>query len=159
VNAPWATGATLSSLSAGMYSSCVVAAGKAYCWGDNSNGQLGNGNTTDQRIPVAVTATGVLSGTVDRVAAGATHSCAVSASVAYCWGANAEGRLGNSTTIASTVPVTVQAVAGPPCATGANLITPSTCSLTPGTTYYYRVKYVVDGGLSNTSDWVAVKTN
>jgi alpha-tubulin suppressor-like RCC1 family protein len=159
VTAPWATGAALSSLSAGMYSTCVVAAGKAYCWGDNSNGQLGNGNTTDQKTPVAVTATGVLSGTVDQVTAGATHSCAVSASVAYCWGENAEGRLGNNTTTASTVPVTVQAVAGPPCASGANLITPSTCSLTSGTTYYYRVKYVVDGGLTNTSDWVAVKTN
>jgi alpha-tubulin suppressor-like RCC1 family protein len=159
VTAPWATGATLSSISAGMYSSCVVAAGKAYCWGDNSNGQLGNGNTTDQRTPVAVTASGVLSGTVDQVNAGATHSCAVSGANAYCWGENAEGRLGNNTITASTVPVTVQAVAGAPCAAGATLITPGACSLTPGTTYYYRLKYVVDGGLNNTSDWVAVKTS
>ncbi len=159
VTAPWTAGATLTSLSAGMYSSCVVATGKAYCWGDNGNGQLGNGNTTDQRTPVAVTASGVMSGTVDQVAAGATHTCAVSGSVAYCWGQNAEGRLGNNTITSSTVPVTVQAVAGAPCATGATLITPGTCSLTPGTTYYYRLKYVVDGGLSNTSAWVAVKTN
>ena len=159
VSAPWSGTATLTSLSAGMYSTCVVAAGKAYCWGDNSNGQLGNGNTTDQKTPVAVTATGVLSGTVDQVAAGATHSCAVSGSNAYCWGDNPEGRLGNNTITASTVPVAVQVVAGPSCPTGANLITPSTCSLTSGTTYYYRVKYVVDGGLTNTSDWVAVKTN
>jgi hypothetical protein len=93
------------------------------------------------------------------VNAGATHTCAVSATVAYCWGENADGRLGNSTTTGSTTPVAVQAVAGPPCATGASLITPGTCSLTPATTYYYRLKYVVDGGLTNTSDWVGVKTN
>ncbi len=159
VSAPWAGTATLTSLSAGMYSTCVVAAGKAYCWGDNGNGQLGNGNTTDQRTPAAVTASGVMSGTVDQVAAGAAHSCAVSGSTGYCWGQNSEGRLGTNTTTSSSVPVTVQAVAGPPCATGATLITPGTCSLTPDTTYYYRLKYVVDGALSNTSDWVAIKTS
>ncbi|MCC6495106.1 MAG: hypothetical protein IT193_02475, partial [Propionibacteriaceae bacterium] len=159
VTAPWAAGAGLTSLSAGMYSTCAVADGKAYCWGDNSNGQLGNGGTIDQRTPVAVTASGVLSGAVEQVAAGAGHSCAVSADVAYCWGGNAEGRLGNGTTTGSTVPVTVQAVAGPPCATGAVLITPGTCSLTPGTDYYYRLTYTVDGGMSRTSDWVTIRTS
>ena len=110
-------------------------------------------------MPTAVTNGVVLPAAVDQIEAGMTHTCAVASGAAYCWGQNSEGRLGNNTITASNVPVTVQAVAGPPCATGANLITPSTCSLTSGTTYYYRVKYVVDGGLTNTSNWLAVKTN
>lgn len=159
VSAPWAATATVTSLSAGMYSTCAVAADKAYCWGDNSGGQLGNGNTNDQWTPVAVTDSGVLSGQVAQVTAGAAHSCATSAGVVSCWGRNAEGRLGNGTTTGSSVPVVVQAVAGPPCPAGASLITPATCSLTPGTDYYYRLNYTVDGNLSRTSDWVRIRTS
>jgi len=159
VTVPWASGTALTSLSAGQYSTCVLAAAKPYCWGANGSGQLGTGNTNEQRTPTAVTNGVVLPAAVDQIEAGMTHTCAVASGAAYCWGQNSEGRLGNNTITASNVPVTVQAVAGPPCATGANLITPSTCSLTSGTTYYYRVKYVVDGGLTNTSNWLAVKTN
>lgn len=159
VTAPWAATATVTSLSAGMYSTCAVVADKAYCWGENGSGQLGNGTTTDQRTPVAVTSSGVMNGQVDEVTAGAAHSCATSGSVAYCWGGNADGRLGTGTTTDSTVPVTVQAVAGPPCATGAVLITPGTCSLTPDTDYYYRLTYTVDGGMGRSSDWVKIRTS
>jgi alpha-tubulin suppressor-like RCC1 family protein len=156
---PWAANATLSSLSAGQYGNCVVAAGKAYCWGNNSNGQLGNGNTTDQRTPVAVTTSGVLSGTVDQVNAGALHSCALQGSVAYCWGYNGTGQLGDGSTTQRTAPVAVTPVAGPACAPGASLITPTTCSLASGTDYYYRLTYTIDGGMSSSSGWVSAKTN
>jgi alpha-tubulin suppressor-like RCC1 family protein len=159
VSAPWATSATLTSISAGQYSSCVLASGKAYCWGEGDSGRLGNNSTTDRSTPMAVTATGVMTGTLDQVAAGEAHGCAVSNNVAYCWGLNSPGRLGNNSTTASNVPVAVQAVAGPACATGASLITPGTCSLTPGTNYYYRLTYTVDGNSSTSSGWVAIKTS
>ena len=158
VVAPWATGAELTSLAAGMDSTCVVASGKAYCWGENNSGQLGNANTTDQETPVAVTATGVLSGTVDEIAVGEEHTCARSGGSAYCWGSNKSGRLGDGTTTNSTQPVAVTGVAAPPCSGGASLITPTTCSLKPNTTYYYRVKFTVDGAINTPGDWVAIKT-
>ncbi|MCB0912512.1 MAG: hypothetical protein KDB60_12935 [Propionibacteriaceae bacterium] len=159
VSGPWASGDDLTSLSAGMYHTCVVAAGKAYCWGDNARGQIGNGNTTDQRTPTAVTSGGVLSGTVDQISAGELHTCAVSGSATYCWGYNSTGQLGDTTTTQRTTPVAVTAVAATACASGATLITPTSCSLAPGKTYYYRVKFTVDGNMSTTSDWVGIKTS
>lgn len=156
---PWSTGSALSSLTAGQYHTCVIAAGKAYCWGEGGNYQLGNNSTTDRLVPVAVTASGVLSGTVDQINAGTYHTCAISGGAAYCWGLNTNGRLGDGTTTTRTTPVAVQAVASSACAGGASLITPTTCSLTPGTTYYYRVKFTVDGAIATTSDWVGIKTS
>nr|WP_300150898.1 hypothetical protein [Propionicimonas sp.] len=156
---PWSTGSALSSLTAGLYHTCVIAAGKAYCWGEAGNHQLGNGSTTDRSTPVAVTTSGVLSGTVDQINTGTYHTCAVSGDAAYCWGLNTNGRLGDGTTTQRTTPVAVQAVAGLACATGASLITPTTCSLAPGTTYYYKLTYTVDGNSRTGSGWVAVKTS
>lgn len=62
-----------------------------YCWGANSRGQLGTGDTHDRSYPVQAA--------VDhfqwRVAAGAAHSCAVIRwGPLYCWGDNAQGQLG-----------------------------------------------------------------
>lgn len=136
-----------------------MAAGKGYCWGDNSNGQLGNGNTTDQRTPVAVSTSGVLSGTVDQINAGAFHSCAIQGSATYCWGYNRTGQLGDGSTTQRTAPFAVTPVAGAPCDAGAKLITPNTCSLASGTTYFYRLTYTIDGGMSTASGWVGIKTN
>jgi alpha-tubulin suppressor-like RCC1 family protein len=159
VSAPWSSSSALSSLSAGQYGTCLVASGKAYCWGYNTYGQVGNNSTNTATTPAAVTTSGVLSGTVDQVAAGTSSTCALSGGSAYCWGYGNSGRLGNGGTSTSSVPVTVTAVAGAACATGASLITPGTCSLTPGTTYYYRVKFTVDGAIATTSDWVGIKTS
>ena len=50
------SGKTVTAISAGRSNTCAVAAGRAYCWGYNLNGQLGNGATTDSATPVAVNA-------------------------------------------------------------------------------------------------------
>ena len=48
-------GLTFATLSAGTYATCAVTtAGVAYCWGGNDNGELGDGTTTDSRVPVKV---------------------------------------------------------------------------------------------------------
>jgi alpha-tubulin suppressor-like RCC1 family protein len=103
-------GQTLTQLSASWYHTCAVdAAGAAFCWGDNSDGQLGDGSTTSSSVPVAVAVSGVLAGkTISNVTIGDYDTCAMdSAGLAYCWGDNTHGELGDDATIDSSVPVAV----------------------------------------------------
>jgi alpha-tubulin suppressor-like RCC1 family protein len=100
-----AGGLTFASLSARMFYTCgVTVEGAAYCWGDNQDGQLGDG-TTDQRLtPVPVA--GGLSFT--SISAGGIHTCGLTAAgVAYCWGRNPAGQLGDGTTTERFIPVPV----------------------------------------------------
>ena len=79
--------------------------GRAYCWGDNASGQLGNGTTTESRSPSAVS--GDL--TFVSVAAGNAHACGVTAQGdAYCWGENGNGQLGDGTRTDRHTPVKVK---------------------------------------------------
>ncbi len=82
---------------------------RAFAWGDNSAGQLGNNSTTTSRVPVAMDQTGVLAGkTVVTVAAGFWHSLALcSDGTVAAWGWNDYGQLGNNSTTDSPVPVAV----------------------------------------------------
>lgn len=105
------SGKTISDISVGNAHTCVIASdSKAYCWGDNGYGQLGNGSTTtSNQAPVAVDTTGVLSGkSLVSISTGYSHTCAVdSLGAVYCWGRNLYGQLGNNSTTNSTVPVAV----------------------------------------------------
>jgi hypothetical protein len=95
----------LASVSASRSHSCgLTTAGTAFCWGDNLNGQLGNGSNTDSNVPVVVSG----NQTFASVSAGWLHSCGVTtAGAAYCWGQNFAGQLGNGTFNSSNVPVAV----------------------------------------------------
>ena len=73
----------------------VLTGGTPVCWGDNSTGQLGDGNFFDRLVP---TPTFGLAGLVASVASGYDHSCAVTLSGdAFCWGSNSSGQLGDGT--------------------------------------------------------------
>lgn len=90
------------------FTTCAVATGKAYCWGRNNQGQLGNGANTDSAYPVAVSSGGVLSGkNVTSVMPGSPYACAIANGRAYCWGNNADGQLGNGTTTDTNIPYRV----------------------------------------------------
>jgi alpha-tubulin suppressor-like RCC1 family protein len=103
-------GRTLTAIAAEQDHACAVdTEGRAYCWGDNSDGQLGDGTSRPGRRPVAVDATGVLADAhlVD-VASGYNHSCALDdTGHAYCWGNGQAGQLGRGSTTSSLTPVRV----------------------------------------------------
>ena len=92
-------------LSAGRWYVCARhQAGSISCWGANSSGQLGNGNTDNSASPVSV------AGVTDalQLATGLQHTCALrGGSRVSCWGGNSDGQLGNGTTTDSLVPVDV----------------------------------------------------
>lgn len=102
-------GKQISAITAGSNFSCAISEGKAWCWGDDRYGQLGDGVTgAISGYPLAVKTNGVLSGkTVTALAAGASHTCAIADGEAFCWGYNANGQLGNKSLIDSSVPVKV----------------------------------------------------
>ncbi len=99
-------GLTFQSVTAGGTHSCgVTTAGVPYCWGGNTNGELGDGTNTNSNVPVGVT--GGL--TYQSVIAGDHHSCGLTtAGAAYCWGLNVFGSLGDGTNTDSNVPVVVR---------------------------------------------------
>ena len=89
-------------LSAGGRHTCgVVSGGQAYCWGDNRQGQLGDGTLTTRMVP-----TPVLTGLrFSSIAAGARHTCAVALDGrGWCWGDNRLGQHGNGTLTSSATP-------------------------------------------------------
>jgi alpha-tubulin suppressor-like RCC1 family protein len=92
-------------VSAGDYHSCAVTTdNRAYCWGFNGNGQLGDGTTTDRHTPVAV-AGGLR---FHAISTGYGSTCGVTTDYrAYCWGDNVLGHLGDGTTTRRLTPVAV----------------------------------------------------
>ena len=106
-----AEGFTFTALTQGTSHTCgLTADGSAICWGGNSNGELGDGTTTDRTDPVAV-AGGLRFASIEAGGPlfGGGHTCGVTATgAAYCWGSNNLGQLGTGTTdVVSTVPVPV----------------------------------------------------
>lgn len=103
-------------LDAGAVSACAVtAAGAVKCWGNNENGQLGDGTTTHRSTPVDVV--GLDSGVTSVSVSGdncsfdsvfQSHACAVTETGGVkCWGGNFAGQLGDGTNTSSSVPVDV----------------------------------------------------
>jgi alpha-tubulin suppressor-like RCC1 family protein len=119
------SGIKVTALTAGSYYSLAAGSdGNVYAWGDNPNGQLGDGTTTGSPTPVKVT--GLFSGvTVTALAAGRSHSLALrSDGSVYAWGDNMDGQLGDNTT-------QPRSTAAPVCAPGrAGCATDPTARLT-----------------------------
>lgn len=99
------------SIAAGAHHACaVINDGTARCWGNDFDGQLGDGTSGDMNThatPVTVkcgavgdgcAGAGAAQSNIVAIAAGFDHSCALlSTGVVRCWGANAFGQLGNGT--------------------------------------------------------------
>ena len=71
--------------------------GTLWCWGDNSNGQLGDGTKTNSSSPMQVVAAGT---NLAEVTAGGSYTCARKTDgTLWCWGDNNNGQLGDGTTL------------------------------------------------------------
>ncbi len=89
---------------------CAVQSnGTVQCWGDNTNGGLGDGTVTARTTPAPVVGLAPAS----QVSCGSRFACAVlrDGSV-WCWGANNVGALGDGTRMQSLVPVRVSGITG-----------------------------------------------
>jgi len=91
----------LDTISAGGTIACGLASGAVYCWGQGSGTGLGD---THNATPTLV---GGLP-TAKAVAAGYQHACALDTTgLAWCWGYNLTGQLGDGTFQSSATPVAV----------------------------------------------------
>lgn len=121
-------------VSAGDSSACGLNnAGRAFCWGYNRQGQLGNGGTASRGTPGVVTT----ALTFTSITVGGSHSCGLATGgVAYCWGADSLGQLGDARQVNSTTPIPVILNDGPAIFTRINAGFRHTCALTADGTAY-----------------------
>jgi len=84
--------------------------GSVWAWGENGSGQLGNDSVVDSKVPVQVmnyNGIGYLSGIVS-IEAGYRFSLAIkNTGVAFSWGYNGTGQLGDNTIIDEYIPVKI----------------------------------------------------
>jgi alpha-tubulin suppressor-like RCC1 family protein len=90
---------------AGFGHTCGIAMDfRAYCWGLNQAGELGDRTETNRFTPTLVAGSLLFS----QLDPGANYTCGVTTtSVGYCWGANTSGGLGDGTTIRRLTPAAV----------------------------------------------------
>ena len=96
---------------AGANHTCVLATDETvWCWGDNGNGNLGDGSFLNQDHPVQA----VLGETATTISAGGATTCAeLSDDRLKCWGKGNSGQIGNNAKLLSNgTPVYVSSVPG-----------------------------------------------
>mgnify|MGYP005673682837 FL=1 len=112
----------------GEHTCFVDAAGAAFCFGDNGNGQLGDNSYSDRRTPVPVVG---LSSNVSKVTTGHWHTCALldNGSV-MCWGKAINGVIGDgSTSVDKLVPQWTQSFGSGRYATDISAGAEHTCAI------------------------------
>lgn len=105
------SGKTIVAIACGGYHTAALdSTGVVHTWGYNGYGQLGNGTTTNSKVPVSLSAQGSLSGkTIAAIACGNTHTVALDTlGGLHAWGLNGTGQLGNGTTTNSSTPIAIQ---------------------------------------------------
>lgn len=148
-------GKTITAITAGVQYTCAIADGAAYCWGHNSNGQLGTGNLTGQLRPVAVTSSGALAGkTVTAISAANGFTCAIADGAAYCWGYGYSGQLGNGVAGNTSTPVAVNVsgVLAGKTVTAISGQSAHTCAVASGAAYCWGVNSYGKLGNGTTTD-------
>lgn len=80
------------------FHSCGISfsSNKLYCWGNNGQGQLGDGTTTYETVPTRI---GNDENAWLNISVGGYHTCGIHSAdnSLYCWGGNEYGQLGDGT--------------------------------------------------------------
>ena len=97
-------------LAAGYGHACALLSNATMrCWGENREGQLGNGTTANPGTAQPVTVSGISGATA--FTTGAYHTCALLGNgTLRCWGRNSNAQLGNGTYTNSSTPVAVTGI-------------------------------------------------
>lgn len=97
-------GGWLSVAAGGSHTCAINTSSRLFCWGENSDGELGTGDTAPRTVPTAVDSDlKWLS-----VTAGSVDTCAISTNDAlWCWGGNGDGQLGTGDLRSSDLPLRV----------------------------------------------------
>lgn len=101
-------GQSYAALAGGSSHTCAITlTGEPYCWGNDYEGQVGDGASGDYRsTPVAVYGGGGLN--VTSVIAGGSYSCAIDVSGhTWCWGSNEMGEIGDGSFQTRLTPVSI----------------------------------------------------
>jgi alpha-tubulin suppressor-like RCC1 family protein len=104
---PPATTGNIKQFVSGAFHNCALRTdGAAYCWGNNSEAQMGDGTSTSRTSPVAVTG----GHTFKSIHGGskAWNTCAIkSDGTGYCWGSNTDRQSGNNSFTHAQSPVAI----------------------------------------------------
>jgi alpha-tubulin suppressor-like RCC1 family protein len=138
------TGLGTSLVSAGNNNTCAIdAQAYAYCWGDNVDGQLGNGSTAAANAPVRVPGL-----QFTQISSGALQTCGLAlGGVPYCWGNNSLGSLGNGTTGGNLPSPTAVVISGSASEIVSSLGGQFACYLVSGSNGVYCYGYNLQGDL------------
>jgi alpha-tubulin suppressor-like RCC1 family protein len=94
-------GRPIDAVAAGGAFTCAIASGELWCWGENSQGQIGTGAFgADVLAPMRVGTASEWSA----VGTGDDHVCAVRDGELHCWGDSSDGQLGLGTMIRMATP-------------------------------------------------------
>ena len=123
-------GSGVTAVSAGGTHTCAVVSGGVECWGNGSNGRLGDGMEGTLLTPIDVNDLTAGSG-VTPVSAGESHTCAV---VKWgvnvkCWGDGSNGRLGHGGTGNKNTPTDVDGLTAGSGVTAVSAGSAHTCAL------------------------------
>ena len=96
ITVPNLAGTVLATTAGGKHSCAVRTGGELRCWGENEDGQIGDGTTDEALIPTAISTPPQ---NVVSAVAGDTHTCGIaSGGSVHCWGQNDVGQLGRGFT-------------------------------------------------------------
>lgn len=114
----------------GGHACALNADGRAFCWGRNEQGQLGDGTLSNRTTPTPVSG----GHTFIAIDADVFHTCAITElGQAFCWGLNQFGEVGDGTQIRRSTPV---AVLGGHTFASISTGGQNTCAITPANKAY-----------------------
>ncbi len=98
-----------SAVSAGLDYACgLTTSNTVYCWGNNADGELGIGSSSSSNVPALVS--GGFTWKAISASRNGTACGITSANLAYCWGINFTGQVGDGTYTYRNIPTQVLAV-------------------------------------------------